>query len=36
MSGEFTWKRRGQATLHTQLRTLDAELSSNILSIARR
>ncbi len=35
-SGDFTWQRRGQATLHIQMRTPDGELSSNILTIPRR
>lgn len=35
-SGEFTWQRRGHATLEVQMRTPSGESSSNILTIPPR
>lgn len=34
-SGEFTWQRRAQKTVHVQLRTPDGGLTSNTLTIRR-
>jgi hypothetical protein len=34
-SGEFTWQRRTQKTIHVQMRTPDGEVRSNILTVQR-
>lgn len=35
-SGEFTWQRRTKKTIHVQMRTPNAELTSNTVTIRRR
>ena len=35
-SGDFTWQRRTQKTIHVQLRTPDGSMTSNTITISRR